>query len=936
MVSYKIPDGSAMRKFVLTLASLLAFLPILKAQEDSLQLGYGLQVSKRASTLAADVVGRETLGYTEGWNVLNALYGQVPGLLVSQGSSVPWACSPGLTIRGRGSFNGASPVILVDGIERDASALTPDEVASVTVLRDAASVAMFGLRGADGVILVTTRRGSGPRQKVSADYTFGVQTPFRLPAMADASRYAHAVNEALSLDGLEPRFTQTDLERLASGQSVLPVVDWRKEVLRGSGYTHDAHLSVEGADRRVRYFIAANLAQSSGILAQTGLNEGYSTQVLHNTLGLRSNLDIRLTPTTLVRVNLSGRLLQYQQPVSGSSAAGPSLQSLFDTPPIATPIRKDDRWVRAENFDNPLARLAAGGYTTTLRRSLMADLSIEQDLRFLTEGLKLQALAGYDNSADIVDRRSYDYEYFVSRYVRDESGNIAEIGYTPYGNTTALSFSRSLGSQYMRSTFWGRLSYDRRFGAHAVGAALIYAQTGIKFSGANNSSRYRDAIATASYGYDGRYLLSAVATYSGSARLQAGAKYRLYPAVSAAWVLSQEPWMKAASDVLPLLKIRASYGLSGYDGRLPYDLDKQFNGGGSSYVFNGTTLSPGLAQGSLPSEGILPEEDRKSDLGLEMEIGRWLSLQADVFRHHRLGMMVSGAGSYSSVIGVGLPYIFTGETKGSGVEAAADLHFGREAFSWHLGGTFSLARHTIVEMSEEYHPYDYMYRTGHPTGAFYGLVADGFYAADDFGPDGRLLSDVPVSTLVGSVRPGDVKYKDLNGDRQIDAYDYACQEALTSPLFWYGIRAGVRLGSFGLEALFDGTGGHVVGTSLSSVYQPLYGDDKSVSLHYLEQAWHEGVSSARYPRLTTLSHANNFAPSLIWTERGDFFKLRDLYFWYDLPTEALRTLRMSGLRFFLRGTNLFSADAVRILDPESVSLAYPSMRTFQAGLKCSF
>ena len=181
-----------------------------------------------------------------------------------------------------------------------------------------------------------------------------------------------------------------------------------------------------------------------------------------------------------------------------------------------------------------------------------------------------------------------------------------------------------------------------------------------------------------------------------------------------------------------------------------------------------------------------------------------------------------------------------------------------------------------------------------------------------------------------------MKYRDLNGDDRIDAYDYSCQDALTSPLFWYGIRAGIKAGPFGLEALFDGAGGHVVETTLSSVYQPLYGDTRSVSLHYLDHAWHEGVTAARYPRLTTRSNANNFAASLVWTEKGDFFKLRELYLWYDLPVETLRTLRMSGLRLFLRGTNLFSVDAVRIFDPESVSLGYPSMRTFQAGLKCSF
>ena len=199
-----------------------------------------------------------------------------------------------------------------------------------------------------------------------------------------------------------------------------------------------------------------------------------------------------------------------------------------------------------------------------------------------------------------------------------------------------------------------------------------------------------------------------------------------------------------------------------------------------------------------------------------------------------------------------------------------------------------------------------------------------------------LRSDILCPYCLEKLRPGDVKYKDLNGDSQIDAYDYACQDVSTVPLFWYGLQAGLKVGSFSLEAQFDGAGGFVVETALSSVYQPLYGDSRSVSVHYLENAWHAGAENARYPRLTTLSNANNFAESAVWTEKGGFLKLRNLYFCYDLPTEALRALKMSGLRVFLRGTGLFSVDAVRILDPERISLGYPSMRTFQAGIKCSF
>ena len=924
-----------MRRILITLIILLASASLVWAQEDTLSLGYGLKMAKRHSSLAADVLSSEPLGVRGGWNVLGGLYGQVPGLLVRQGASVPWNDAPTLTVRSFGSFNGNAPIILIDGIERDASLLTASEIQSITVLKDAASTAIFGQRGADGVVLITTRRGQSPRQIISADYSFGVRTPFRLPQMADASRYAYAVNEAMTLDGLDPRYTQTDLERLAAGTSVLPNVDWRREVLRQAGYRHDANLSIEGSDKRIRYFITANLAQSSGLLANTRLNEGYSTQVVHNTLKLRSNLDIQLSASTLVRVGLSGRLLQYQQPLGGSSAEGPSLSALFNTPPIATPIRHNDRWVRAENFDNPLARMSAGGYSTTLQRSLLADLSLEQDLDFITEGLGLQLLAAYDNAADIVDRRSYDYEYYVTSYLRDEGGHISALGYTPYGNTTALSFARSLDSQYMRNSLWAKLHYGRNFGKHDVDAALIYSQTGVKFIGAGNRSAYRDAIATASYSYGGRYFLTATASYSGSARLQQGSKYRLYPAASAAWLVSGEDWMQEASFIKHL-KIRGSYGVSGFDGRLRYDLDKQFNGEGASYVFNGTTLSGGLSQGSLPSSGIIPEEETKADLGLELDLGGVFSLQADVYDNHRHGIMVSGAGSYSSVIGVGLPYIFTGETRGRGLEIGTDLHSGSGALSWHVGGNFSWSKTLILEMSEAYHPYKYMYMTGHPVGSIYGLTADGFYSADDFGDDGRLLDGVPQTSFVDAVHSGDVKYKDLSGDGKIDAYDESCLDALSLPLFWYGLQAGVKLGSLGVEVFVDGAGGFRVNTALASIYQPLYGEDKSVSNYYLDNCWHEGLTDARYPRLTSQSNANNFASSLLWTEKGDFVKLRDLYLYYDMPTGVLRRLRMSGMRLFLRGNNLVSIDSVRIFDPEAIRVSYPSMRTFQIGIKCGF
>lgn len=900
--------------YTIILTALLANTSI-HAQCDTLTIGYGDRVSKHETSLAIDGVSAEQLGLTNSFNPMNNLYGLIPGLLVRQGSPEPWSSYPTLSVRGKSSMNGNAPLIIIDGVERDPNLLNTEEIQSITVLKDAASTALYGNRAADGVIIITTKSGSSQKMKVSANYNFGVQTAFRVPEMASGAEYANAVNEALRNDGLPTRYSQRDIAALASGgETKLSNVDWQDEILRGAGFTNDFNLSVNGRNDKLSYFVLAGYNGNSGLLDNTQLNDGYSTQIEQSALKLRSNIEASITALTKARFRLMGRILQHQSPYSGTSLA-----TMYNTPAIAFPIYLNGKFVSSTLHSNPVATLGGSGYTTVVQRSLYADMELEQDLRFLTEGLSASISVSYDNSADITDSRSKTFRYYNIDYTRNASGSVTDYALTELGNETSIAFSSYLSYQLMRSNVSARLNYEREFGALDLKSAAIFNQTKVKYLGAGNTAAYRDFIASASLSYDKRLFMTLTANCSGSAKLPSGDKYRLYPAASLAYIISREPFVK----------IRGSYGVSGYDQYLSYDMDKQFNGSGNSFSFNGSSTLGGLAQGALPSTDIEPERSYKSDLGIEL--GLWdnrLSVQADVFYDIRKNQMVSSSGIYSTVIGLATPYIFTGEARNYGAELSLKWDESIGELRYHIAGNLTFARNKVIEMAEEYHPHGYMNLTGHSIDTFYGYESDGFYLSSDFNADGSLREGVVNSTLVSELKPGDVKYKDLNDDGRIDRYDcrYFDGKSLF-PELWFGLNIGASYKGFGFEAIFSGEGDHVVVTNLPSVYQPLFNGDKNISKHYLADYWSEGMIEARYPRLTTLSNNNNFAQSDLWLENGAFAKLRDLYLYYK-PGD--------NFTIYLRGTNLFSIDSIGIFDPEYISLGYPSVKTFQAGIKCLF
>ena len=895
-------------------------------------LGFNKSVTKETSAFAVDGVSAAELGANSNTQILNGLYGAVAGLQVFQNGSTAWPedCTPILNVRGRGSYSGNNVLVLVDGVERDAASVDVAEVESVTVLKDAAALALYGTRGADGAILITTKRGGNHKFKISAGYSFGVETPFRVPEMASALEYANAYNEARVNDNLNPYFSNEMITALANGQeTVAKNVDWKNHILKDFGFNNDVHMVLDGSSKMAKYFVYADYSSNRGFFKNPEIIEGINTQEAYDALKLRTNLDLTITPSTTARLNLSAQIQQKTEPYNGTT-----LEKMYHAPSYGFPVQYDDIWCRSTLIENPVMSILGSGNRVTFARKLSADMTLHQRLDVITEGLSAEAKIAYDNAAAIVDGKGFESVYYVFSPYFGPDNTLLDYNLSQYGNNTEMNFSSYLASQYMHMNIWAKIDYERSFGKHNVAAQLAFKRESHTLAEANTSYINHDLIFGASYDYDGRYLAGLTLNYAGSSRLPSGDKYRLFPAASLGWVISNEGFLMG-SNVVNFLKIRAGYGIVGMDRYLSYDMDKQFNGGGNSFIFISPTVQGGMTEGALPSVGVQPEADYRADLGLDFTLFGHLTGEISAFRNERKYLRTTSSNTVSGVLGIGMGDTFNGSTLNQGVELSLGWNQKINDFSYRLKGNVSYVKNQVTAIDEEYKPGIYMYQQGNAIERFYGLVSDGYYQEGDFDQNGNLLPGVVRSTFA-DVKPGDVKYKDLSGDNQIDNYDYTYQMYSTTPEIYYGFQVGFDWKGLGLNAWFQGTAHSTVVTNLSSIYQPLYGGDKNVSKHYLENRWTPENTQARYPRLTTLENKNNFLASDLWTESGDFLKLRELEIYYTLPQRWMERIKMEQVRISLKGHNLLCVDEVGIMDPEHISFAYPVVRTFTVGLNVTF
>ncbi|MDT0678334.1 SusC/RagA family TonB-linked outer membrane protein [Autumnicola musiva] len=907
---------------------------ILYADTSDIHIGYELKRSLKELTGAVDVIEGSNLPKSRTIiNPANSLYGQSAGLQVLQNAGEP-PVSPTIFIRGQGTFGNNSPLVLVDGFEQPFDALSIEEIENISVLKDAPTLAMYGQRGANGVVLVTTKRGKKQALEVEVSFEQSFTQPIVTPNFLQASTYAQAVNEALQNDGLSSRYTTGDIEAYESGSSpyLYPNVDWADETLRDLATRSNLNFSFKGGGEIARYFAMVNYVRDVGIYREISAAEDYDTQLKYGKFNFRSNLDIDITSDLLLKINVGGNLMEKNAPDRGISSNN-IFGAIYSIPSAAFPVRTPDGNLGGTPIygNNPVATLTSTGYSRPNEREVSFGGTLRQSLDKLIEGLNVEASIRYNNNSRFDEGQSRNYTYQSLFPVRNNNGDVVDYTTTEYGQDTDLNFFGGLDSQRTYFDIVGKMNYERNFGNNELKGTVLFHQNSRSLRGQNNTYHGQNVMTNLHYGISEKYFINLTASYNGYNVLPAGERFGFFPAVSVAWMLSDEDFLRN-SEFLDWLKIRASWGMSGNGAdRLPNNnYYESTYGGGSGYWFrNGNNFRSGNEEDRLGSPNFTYATSQTTNIGVDVALFNKLNFSSDLFYSRRDNILSGTGGGYSQVLGINPPMTSSGIVNNKGIETS--LHW-RDAIgnvNYNIGGNFSFTRNKIEEINEQYRPYDYLQRTGKRVGQFFGLEAIGFFE------DQNEIDNSPSQSF-GEVKPGDIRYRDQNGDNVINEFDeVSLGYAGGYPEIYFSFSFGAEYKGFGISALLQGTGNQTAFLNTSSVFWPLT-NNNNISEYYYDRRWtNETMENATLPRLTTEDNANNFQSNSIWLRSKSYAKLRNLEISYTLPN-SLDSWNMKSLQIYLSGRNLFSIDNIPIMDPEQLSASYPLLRSYQLGLEMKF
>ncbi|MCR5408054.1 MAG: SusC/RagA family TonB-linked outer membrane protein [Bacteroidales bacterium] len=856
-------------------------------------------------------------------DIANALYGQLSGLLVRNGSSTYDSNQSKLKLSLR--MHGHSPLILVDGLPRELEDLTGLEIDNISILKDAAAAALYGVKGGNGVVMITTRRGKDSPLKVSAKYQYGLAKMYRAPEFADAYTYGFMVNEARSLDGLPAKYNDAELLALYSGQFpyAYPNVDWWNEVFRDHGDNHRAQFTFEGGNRNFRYFTVVDYLKEDFLYRKATADDRYNANHYDNRLGIRSNVDVNITETTSMKVGVMARLAEFNKGNYDDRIE----KTLYTLPSAAFPVKQADGIYGGTSIYgavNPVAQMQETGQKQYSQTKVLADMLLSQDLNALTPGLSADVHVGFDYIGRLSEDATKEYAYSELLSTLAMSGDQSYVlsRQVYYGtNSKIVDFSHWFSKLQMKFEVEGRLNWERNFGKNHLETHAAYRQRSWIYSGQNNSSKTQEILGTASWNHDNRYFVDAVLNYSGSAYMPKGKRFHWYPGISVAAVLNEgEPYIKAY----------ASAGKSGSDGDLEHELWRENYVSGNSYYFggNGGTSYSGRKEGDMPAVTLAPELSTKYTIGADAKyFAKRLSLNLEAFYEHRSNILISPS-NISGVIGIGVNDQSLGEEsyKGFDLGLSWDDKLGEISYGAYANGGWLFTK--IINDGQAYQMYDYLYRKGNPVGQKYGLEVIGIFQSE------MEINNSPQQTF-GEVRPGDLKYRDQNGDGRVDSQDVVKMFGTSTPLLQFGFGLHAEYRSLKVYADFQGVTGVTVSLLDSPLYQPLV-NNGTISQTFLKReiTWAPGREEyATMPRLTTQENNNNYRSNSLWYRDGSFIKLRNLGISYTLKNSLLNT---GETTVSITGTNLFSLDNIHFADPEQLGAYYPSTRTYWVGIKFNF
>ena len=897
------------------------------ALADTVSLGYQLSTSTKTGSFSIAGVNSAAIEKSPYIDVSKALYGKIAGLNVYQGTGASPVNVSSLSIHGN------KPLVLIDGYPRDFEDITAGEIESIHILTDATAAALYGVRGANGVVLITTRRGKEGKLNVKLSYDMGVSTQFRSPEFADAYTYANAYNTALVSDGLSPRYNARELDAFRTGLYPYDFadVDWWNESVNKSGMTHNVKMAFNGGNNKFRYYTAIDYYHDRSMLKSNTEDTRFNSSPNDTRLSVRANIDVNITESTYMKAGIMGKLRETRSSLYERDAS--IFNVLYNTPSNAFPVKYENGiYGGSALYSNPVYLLTDNGDFRRIFSTMTADLSLHQDLDILTQGLGAELSVAFDNLGAMQESSTKTLSYMNSNASISEDGTLMTSPVVTGTDNPVLAHGNGGNNTvHLRSDFQAKVDYNRTFGLHAVSAAVIYDMQALTRTTRNLSHKNQSVLATATWTYDSRYSVTGVFNRSGSSYLPKGQRFANYPAVSAAWIASNEPFLKEMKN-LDLLRVHASYGLSGWDGNLSHELWRYVYGASGSYNFGANAGGfSGQGESTLPVENLVTESSLKGTIGMNLAaFGNRLTASVEGFWDKRSGIIIAGTGNntVSGILGATVSAQPTGVYEYNGLDFSLNWQDKVGDFGYGFGVTGSVLDSKVVNDNQAYQEYDYLYHAGNRVGQCYGLEAIGFFNSQ------QEINNSPMQTF-SDVRPGDVKYKDQNGDNRIDDKDIVRMHGSTLPRFYFGFNVNLSYKAFELSADFQGISGVTVNLLNSPLYKPLV-NNGNISDTFLrnEVFWSpENKSVATMPRLTTLANDNNYRNSSLWYRDGSFLKLRNLTVAYTFPKSVTR---ITDLKVFVTGTNLFSIDNIGFADPEQLAAAYPSTRSCWVGLKFNF
>lgn len=884
-------------------------------------VAYGMQPAWKITSAQSRLDGGE-LRKSSATTLSNALYGRLPGLTVMQGNGEPGYDAPALAIRGAGSYRGSGILTFVDGFESPFDQLAADEIETITVLKDAAATALYGMRGANGVLLVTTKRGAVGKPTISFNAQTGWQSPTRLPEFLQSYDYARLYNEARQNEGQPARFSQADLDAYRSGNDPYfhPDVNWYDEVLRKSAPLSNYDLNISGGNKNARFFVLLNVLQNKGLYNHTDRKKEENSNANFLRYNFRSNVDINVTKRLSASLDLAGRVEDRSYPGAG---AGDIWGNMMLIPPNAFPVRNPDGSYGGTSLyrNNPVGLVLGKGVATTHDRNFQATMRLKYSLDQVTEGLAVSAAVSFNNWFRGNDDKTKNFAVF--QLMRGTGGDTI---YNKFGENTTAAVNDGQNNQWNRTNTLFHVTYDRTFGAHALNALLQYQQDVYTISGNNVPFAHQGLGGRFSYAFDQKYIAEFTFGYNGSENFPGGKRFGFFPAISAGWILSREAFLQS-STWISFLKLRASYGLTGNDQvggrRFPY---QQYYTGGNGYYFGTDNhYSGGMDEGSLGNPDITWEKAAKANVGVDVLLWKErVNIMLDVFSEKRTDILAERSSAIPGYLGVGLPAENVGSVNNRGFEL--QVGYRKEAATavgFFVNASASYARNRILFMAEAQQPFSYLNRTGQPINQPFGLQAIGF-----FGDEAEIAAS-PRQTFA-PVKPGDIKYKDQNGDNIIDIYDEVKIGKPFLPEWTFGLHAGIQYRGFDLEAFFQSVTNRSVMLQGPLVWA-LVNDAKAAPIA-LGRWTPETAATATYPRLTTTANDNNYRASDFWQRNGSFIRLRNLELGYTIPSNVIRRVGLQQTRLYVNAVNLFTIDDVKLADPE-VLTGYPVMKSVNIGLR---